>query len=70
MKGDDQGQVEHSKVFRNSKMCKKKYLSAKCNKALNIFLEFTKYKTRGEYHRYCTTFPFSGHYDCPKIAFQ
>ena len=42
----------------------------KCNEASNIFLEFTKYKTRGEYHRYCTTFPFSGHYDCPKIAFQ
>ena len=68
MKGDDQGQVEHSKVFRNSKMCKKKI--PKCNEASNIFLEFTKYKTRGEFHRYCTTFPFSGHYDCPKIAFQ
>ena len=46
MKGDDQGQVEHSKVFRNSKMCKK---IPKCNEASNIFLEFTKYKTRGQF---------------------
>ena len=31
------------------KCAKKKYLSANCNKALNIFLEFTKYKTRGQF---------------------
>ena len=68
MKGDDQGQVEHTVKYLEIQKCAKKI--PKCNEASNIFLEFTKYKTRGEYHRYCTTFPFSGHYDCPKIAFQ